>query len=72
MLRMFEEFPYRRAGLACRLDRNICHIDGVAPHESGGFYIVQGRGLPHLDIVGHRRLVDWPRLVAQLVAMTRG
>jgi hypothetical protein len=72
VLRMFEEFPYRRAGLACRLDRNICHIDGVAPHESGGFYIVQGRGLPHLDVVGHRRLVDWPRLVAQLVAMTEG
>ncbi|WP_376696450.1 translocation/assembly module TamB domain-containing protein [Wenzhouxiangella sp. EGI_FJ10305] len=72
VLRMFEEFPYRRAGLACRLDRNICHIDGVAPHESGGFYIVEGRGLPHLDVVGHRRLVDWPRLVAQLVAVTSG
>jgi len=72
VLRMFEEFPYRRAGLACRLDRNICHIDGVAPNESGGFYIVEGRGLPHLDVVGHRRLVDWPQLVAQLVAMTQG
>lgn len=72
VLRMFEEFPYRRAGLACRLDRNICHIDGVAPHDSGGFYIVEGRGLPHLDVVGHRRLVDWPQLVAQLVAMTKG
>lgn len=72
VLRMFEEFPYRRAGLACRLDRNICHIDGVAPHESGGFYIVEGRGLPHLDVVGHRRLVDWPRLVAQLLAATEG
>lgn len=72
VLRMFEEFPYRRAGLACRLDRNICHIDGVAPHESGGFYIVEGRGLPHLDVVGHRRLIDWPRLVAQLMAVTSG
>lgn len=72
VLRIFEEFPYRRAGLACRLDRNICHLDGVAPHESGGFYIVEGRGLPHLDVVGHRRLVDWPRLVAQLVAATQG
>lgn len=72
LLRMFDEFPYRRAGLACRLDRNICHLDGVAPHESGGFYIVEGRGLPHLDVVGHRRLVDWPRLVAQMVAMTEG
>lgn len=72
VLRMFEEFPYRRAGLACRLERNICHMDGVAPHEGGGFYIVEGRGIPRLDVVGHRRLVDWPRLVAQLIAATRG
>lgn len=72
VLRVFEEFPYRRAGLACRLERNICHMDGVAPREGGGFYIVEGRGIPHLDVVGHRRLVDWPRLVAQLIAATRG
>ncbi len=69
VLRVFDEFPYRRAGLACRLSNNICHIDGVAPHESGGFYIVQGRSLPRLDIIGHRRLVDWPQLMGQLAAM---
>jgi hypothetical protein len=69
VLRVFDEFPYRRAGLACRLSNNICYIDGVAQHDSGGFYIVQGRSLPRLDIVGHRRLVDWPQLMAQLAAM---
>ncbi len=69
VLRVFEDFPYRRAGLACRLSNNICHIDGVARHESGGFYIVEGRALPRLDIVGHRRLVDWPQLMGQLVTM---
>ncbi len=70
VLRVFDDFPYRRAGLACRLSNNICHIDGVAPHESGGFYIVQGRGLPRLDVIGHRRLIDWPQLVSQLMAIT--
>lgn len=69
ILRVFEEFPYRRAGLACRLANNICHIDGVAPHESGGFYILEGRSLPRLDVIGHRRLVDWPQMVAQLAAI---
>ncbi|QOC23482.1 hypothetical protein IC757_04905 [Wenzhouxiangella sp. AB-CW3] len=72
VLRVFDEFPYRRAGLACRLSNNICHIDGIAAHESGGFYIVQGRALPRLDIVGHRRLVDWPQLMAQLAGMMEG
>ncbi|KAA3633826.1 MAG: hypothetical protein DWQ08_01370 [Proteobacteria bacterium] len=72
ILPMFETFPYERAGLACRLSNNICHLDGVAPHESGGFYIVEGRGLPRLNIIGHRRLVDWPRLIAQLADMVAG
>jgi len=69
LLRVFDDFPYRRAGLACRLSNNICYIDGVAAHESGGFLIVEGRGLPRLDVVGHRRLVDWPQLLRQLAAM---
>jgi len=69
VLRIFEDFPYQQAGLACRLDNNICQIDGIGPHESGGFIIVEGRGLPRLDVVGHRRLVDWPRLTRQLVGM---
>ncbi|MCC5866697.1 MAG: hypothetical protein JJU31_16365 [Wenzhouxiangella sp.] len=69
VLRVFDDFPYRRAGLACRLANNICHIDGVARHESGGFYIVEGRSLPRLDIIGHRRLVDWPQLISQLESM---
>jgi len=71
VLSIFEDFPYRRAGLACRLSNNVCYIDGVGAHESGGFYIVEGRGLPHLDIIGHRRLVDWPQLVEQLTEATR-
>ena len=69
VLSVFEDFPYRRAGLACRLTNNICHVDGVAPHESGGFYIVEGRGLPRLDVIGHRRLVDWPLMLRQLEAL---
>lgn len=69
IMQVFDEFPYRRAGLACRLSNNICHVDGVAPHESGGYYIVEGRALPRLNIIGHRRLVDWPRVVAQLTAI---
>lgn len=69
VLRVFEDFPYQRAGLACRLSNNICYIDGVGPHASGGFYIVEGRGLPRLDVVGHRRLVDFPQLLRQLEAI---
>lgn len=71
VLRFFDDFPYRRVGLACQLSNNICRMDGVASHDSGGFFIVEGRGLPRLDVVGHRRLVDWPQLLRQLEAMGR-
>lgn len=71
-LRIFKDFPYERVGIACRLVNNVCHMDGVADHESGGYYIVEGRLLPRLDIIGHRRRVDWPRLLAQLIAVTAG
>lgn len=71
VLTFFEDFPYERVGLACRLANNICHVGGVAPHESGGFYIVEGRGLPRLDVIGHRRLVDWPLLLRQLQSIVQ-
>lgn len=66
LFRIFKEFSYRRVGLGCRLSNNICRMSGIEPHESGGYIILEGRGLPRMDIIGHRRLVDWPRLVAQI------
>ncbi len=34
-------------------------MGGVAPAESG-YYLVQGRGLPRIDVVGFASEVDWP------------
>jgi hypothetical protein len=41
---------------------------GLREADEGGYVILEGRGLPRLDIIGHQRRVDWPRLVAQLRA----
>ncbi|MGB0513645.1 MAG: hypothetical protein ACPGJE_02250 [Wenzhouxiangellaceae bacterium] len=70
LLRMFEDFPYRRVGLGCRLENNICGMRGLKPTEGGGYLIVEGRPFPVLNVVGHRQRVDWPRLLAQLAAIT--
>lgn len=69
-LRLFEDFSYRKVGISCRLSNNVCHMGGVDVTEDGGFVIVQGSGLPRLNIIGYRRLVDWPQLVRQLQAAT--
>lgn len=70
LLQIFEDFPYRRIGLGCRLERNICEMRGLETVEGGGYMIIEGRPLPVLNVVGHRTRVDWPQLVSQLIALT--
>lgn len=71
-LRFFDEFKYRRLGIECRLSNNVCRMGGVAPAPGGGYYIVEGRGIPRVDVIGHVREVDWPQLMSQLLEATRG
>jgi len=72
-LRFFEDFPYDRLGISCRLENGICTMGGVAPAPAaGGYYLVKGRLLPpRLDVIGYAERVDWESLVAQIVAVTR-
>jgi hypothetical protein len=69
-LRFFEDFNYDRLGLSCRLENEICVMNGVAPAPNGNYYLVKGKGLPRIDVIGSSRRVDWTRLVQQLIAMT--
>jgi hypothetical protein len=66
-LRFFEDFSYRQLGLSCRLEGVVCHMDGVAPAPQG-YYIVQGAGLPRIDVIGYTQQVAWRDLVARLAA----
>jgi hypothetical protein len=70
-LKFFEEFNYDRLGISCRLENDVCHMNGVAPAPSNGYYLVKGKGIPRIDVIASARWVDWPRLVAQLKAATQ-
>jgi hypothetical protein len=72
-LRVFEDFPYDRLGIRCRLENGICDMGGVAPAASaGGYYLVKGRLLPpRLDVIGYADRVDWETLLAQIMAVTK-
>ncbi len=70
VLHFFDEFRYRRLGLGCRLWRNVCELRGVAPAPEG-FYIVQGGGVPRIDVIGYNRRIDWPTLLARLARITQ-
>jgi hypothetical protein len=70
IMRFFDDFNYDRLGISCRLENGICVMEGVAPAPNGNYYLVKGKGLPRIDVIGSNRRVDWPRLVQQLIAVT--
>jgi hypothetical protein len=69
-LRFFEDFPYDRLGIRCRLENGVCAMGGVEP-AGNGYYLVKGRFIPpRLDVIGYADRVDWNSLVSQIVAVT--
>ncbi len=68
LLRFFDDFGYDRVGLSCRLANDVCIMGGVEP-APGGYYIVKGRGLPRIDVIGSQERVAWTTLVRQLGTM---
>ncbi|NID14295.1 hypothetical protein [Luteibacter yeojuensis] len=71
VLKLFKTFGYKRIGLSCTLKGDICSMGGLGPAKDG-YAIVEGSGLPHLNVIGHQREVDWPTLVRRLKAATEG
>ncbi|WP_019568214.1 hypothetical protein [Thioalkalivibrio sp. ALMg13-2] len=71
-LRVFENFSYRRLGFRCELRGDVCTASGVADRPDGGFVLVQGGGLPQIEVIGYNRRVDWPELIERLATIQGG
>ncbi|MBV7435114.1 hypothetical protein KRX19_08775 [Cardiobacteriaceae bacterium TAE3-ERU3] len=65
---MLNQFPYEKLGVHALLTGGVLNLNGVEPAPNGGYYLVKGRGLPHLDIIGYGHKVDWDELLARLKA----
>jgi len=76
LIGLFDDFGYRRIGIACRLANQVCEMSGLPDSDSGqagnSFTIVAGAGIPQLTVVGFNRQVDWPTLVERLIAVGSG
>jgi hypothetical protein len=76
LIGLFKDFGYRRVGITCRLENEVCHMGGLEDMDGQGspssFTIVEGTGLPHLTVVGFHRDVDWPTLLERLAAASQG
>jgi hypothetical protein len=67
VLRFFHTFHYDRIGISCQLRDEVCLMSGLEPARTG-YYLVKGRGLPRIDIIGNAGRVDWTQLVGQIAA----
>lgn len=69
-LQFFESFGYRELGLSCKLARGVCSMGGLRGRgdaaPGSGFVIVEGGGIPALNVIGYNRRVDWEELLARL------
>ncbi|WP_267221733.1 hypothetical protein [Dyella silvae] len=71
VLKLFKTFGYKRIGLNCTLQASVCHMGGL-DNDADGYTIVEGSGLPHLQVIGHQTQVDWPTLVRRVKAAIQG
>lgn len=67
----FDDFRYARIGISCRLANEVCRMGGLRS-AGNAFTIVEGAGLPRLQVIGHNRNVDWPTLVERVGAAIGG
>jgi hypothetical protein len=65
VLKLFKTFGYKRIGLNCTLHGTVCQMSGLET-TGDGYTIVEGSGLPRLQVIGHQTQVDWPTLVQRL------
>jgi hypothetical protein len=71
VLRLFNNFSYRRLGLGCVLQNNVCRISGIK-EQGEAVLLLEGAGIPKISILAYNRAVDWPQLLAELSAVTGG
>jgi hypothetical protein len=65
VLKFFDEYNYDKLGITCRLRGDVCEMSGVEAAPNG-YYIVKGKGLPRIDIVGNQGRVGWKQLMSSI------
>jgi len=69
-LNLFDSFGYKKIGLGCHLKNGVCQLMGVKNIGSSGYFIVQGGGLPQINVMGYNPAIDWAVLWQRLGRIT--
>lgn len=71
LMKLFNNFSYKRLGLGCTLQNNVCQVRGL-DDDASSVLIMEGAGVPKVMIRAFNRQMDWPTLVGGLTAATEG
>ena len=71
LMKLFNNFSYKRLGFGCRMQNNVCEVRGVS-EDDVSVLIMEGAGVPKITIRAYNRTVDWPQLLAHLAAASEG
>ncbi len=64
---------YDRIGLGAVLRDGVCTLSGIPGHDTDDrILIMEGSGMPSVDIIGYNRRIDWPALVARFREVVAG
>jgi hypothetical protein len=65
VLRFFSKYRYKRLALRCVLEDDICNLSGasISPNR---YYLLEGAGVPRVDIIGNTGRVRWSELLEQI------
>lgn len=70
-LRFFDDFSYRKIKLSCLLHNSVCKIGGLK-NQGNQFVIVEGGGIPKINIVGYVRSINWKEFIDRLLNANYG
>lgn len=65
-LRFFDYFKYKEIGIGCKLRNSICEMRGIDDSKTN-YQLVQGKGMPSINIIGYRRFIDWEIFLDRLL-----
>ncbi len=65
-LRFFDDFRYKKIKLSCKLHNSVCQIGGIT-NQNNQFVIVEGGGIPKINIVGFVRTINWEEFISRLL-----
>jgi hypothetical protein len=65
VMRFFSRYRYKQLAIRCVLEDDVCQLSG-APLAANRYYLLQGAGLPRVDIIGNSGRIQWSELLDQI------